>query len=103
MDIIAANGIVLPLFLTWFIPVSLRDPVTGEFKGFYKKEFLLTVTALIFIESALMFNQFGIVFPAVLRIFIGVSSTLFLAFLFLKLTNKKAFGKEFEFKRNLKE
>jgi len=103
MDIIAANSIVLPLFATWFIPVSVRDPRTGEFKGFQKTEFLVTIAALILFECTLMINQFGVQGFTFIRICVCVLTTGILAFLFIKWTNKKAFGKEFEFKLNAKE
>ena len=95
--IVAANGIMLPIFATWFIPVAIRDARTGKFKGFFSSGFLINVFLLGWLESILMLNEFGFSLLTLLRIISCVSLAVVLGVVYVILTNKRMFGTSFSF------
>lgn len=98
IGLVAVNGIVLPLYATWFIPVAIRDAESGKFKGFSNSGFIASVFFLTWLESVFMLNEFGFSFLTVLRILGCVSVAVALGIVYVLLTNKKMFGSSFQFK-----
>jgi len=96
--LVAANGIMLPLFATWFIPVAIRDAETGKFKGFFSSGFIISVFILGWLESVIIFNEFGFSFLACIRVLSCVGLAVILGIVFVVLTNKKMFGTSFVFR-----
>ncbi len=96
--IVAVNGIMLPLFATWFIPVGIRDAGSGKFRGFLNSGLVVSVLILTWLESIFMLSEFGFSFLTVLRILGCVSVAIALGFIYVFLTNKKMFGSSFQFK-----
>lgn len=95
MDIYITNGVVLPLFATWFIPNTIRDPNTGKYKGFKNKIILLHVIFLVMLESYLVLDMFGMSLLSISRIIFSTSIPFIGAILFVKFTQKSRFGNEF--------
>ena len=98
MDIYITNGIVLPLFVTWFIPNAIRDSRTGEYRGFKNAIVLTQLALLLGFEGVLILNEFGMSYLSLLRIAFSIILTFSLALIFVKLTHKKLFGNEFSMK-----
>lgn len=98
MGIVAINGIMLPLFSTWFIPVAIRDTKTGEFKGIWTLEFLGTTAALTVAECYVMIAEFGPDFWTFVKIVFLIVMTISLGFTYVFLTQKEMFGNRFELK-----
>ena len=98
LGIVAANGIMLPLFATWFIPVAIRDAQSGKFKGFSNNGFLIALFILSWLESVLMLSEFGFSILTVLRVIGCVSLAVVLGIIFVIYTNKKMFGTSFTFR-----
>lgn len=92
------NVIILPLFITWFIPVSIRDPKTGRFKGFWNLDFVVAFSGLIFSQCYAMISKFGVTPMSTLKIVICVITGIVLGILYVYLTNQKMFGTKFEMK-----
>lgn len=97
MDIIVNNGVILPLFATWFFPVAIRDAKSGKFKGFLQVECVSTLLVLLALESIILVNEFGITALTGLRIVASVGLAFSMSLLFIKFTNKKQFDCAFEF------
>lgn len=98
MDNYVVNALILPLFVTWFIPNTIRDPKTGEYRGFKNKLVLIQLIFLFGFESYLVWNKFGLDTINVLRIAFIVGITFILALLYVKFTQKQLFGNEFKMK-----
>ena len=99
MVIETANVIILPLFTTWFVPVSIRDQATGRFKGFWNADFVVTFGALILSQCYFMISKFGLTPMTVVKIAFCVVLGLGLGIVYVYFTNEKLFGTKFEMKR----
>ena len=97
MDITFINAFLLPLFATWFIPVTIRDAETGNFKGFLHKSFYLLFTVLFVLESFLVIQRHGLSPYSVNSIILYTVLPIVGAVLFVKYTQKKLFGNEIRF------
>ena len=98
MDLDALNSVVGALFVTWFIPVAIRDPKTGEYRGFKTaRVFALFVFFTIF-EFYVISDKYGLSVSSILRTAFLVSFVFSMALLFVKLTQKELFGNEFSMK-----
>jgi hypothetical protein len=98
MSIIVSNAIMLPLFSTWFIPVAIRNPRTGHFKGLWNIDFVVAVVALILFESYVTLSAFGPEPWSFVQIAICVAMAIALGFVFVFLTQKELFGNKFDMK-----
>lgn len=98
MDIHIINAIILPLFITWFIPNAIRNPKTGKYIGLLKGPGLLQLVLLSGLESILLLNEFGLELLTIARIVFCVFLSALLAFVYVVVTQKKRFGNEFDFK-----
>ena len=105
MNIYVINAIVLPLFVTWFIPNVIRNPKTGEYRGFKNKLVAVQALVLIFFESNLLISEFGISILTIARIVFSVGFTFCMALLYVNFTQKELFGNKFsmEIEDNTKE
>lgn len=95
MNIFIANAVILPLFVTWFIPIGIRDPKSGKYKGFKNIIVVVQFACLVIFESYLLLGEFGISVSTIFRIAFSVVLTFSLALLYVKLTQKQLFGNEF--------
>ena len=95
MDMYIINGVIIPLFATWFIPNTIRDPKSGEYRGFKNKIILLQLLFLGFLESQLVLDKFGMSLLSISRIIFSTSIPFIGAILFVKFTQKSRFGNEF--------
>ncbi|MFK7864652.1 MAG: hypothetical protein AB8B95_10555 [Pseudohongiellaceae bacterium] len=92
------NTILVPLFATWFIPVSIRDQETGRFKGFWNVDFMVTFSALIISQCYFMISQFGLTPMTVVKVAICVVAGLSGGIVYVYFTHEKMFGSKFEMK-----
>ena len=90
------NAFVIGLFTTWFIPVAIRNPKTGEYKGFNNKTVYIQFLLLVLFESNLLISQLGFSYVTAARIAFCVGLTFALALLFVSMTQKQLFGTEFK-------
>lgn len=92
------NTILVPLFATWFIPVSIRDQKTGRFKGFWNVEFVITFTALFLSQCYFMISKFGLTPMTVVKIAICVATGVGFGIVYVYFTHQKMFGAKFKMK-----
>lgn len=90
------NSILLPLFSTWFIPVSIRDQGTGKFKGFWNVDFVVAFCALVLSQCYFMISRFGLTPMTVAKIFFCVGLGLGLGIVYVYFTHEKIFGEKFK-------
>lgn len=90
---------LLPLFATWFIPNSIRDQRTGEYLGLNNVNARLCLVLVIALECWNVLRNYEFGMEAVLRIMVCVALPFIGAYLFVKLTHKKLFGREIMFTR----
>ncbi len=96
MNIYIANAIALPLFFTWFIPNVIRDPKSGEYKGFRNSAVAVQFVFLLIIESYLLVGEQGMSLLTIFRIAFNIALAFSFALLFVKYTQKQLFGNEFK-------
>ena len=97
MDITYINAVVLPLFATWFLPVSIRDRKTGKYLGIVNKRVAGLVLLLLCIETVLVVQQHGVSSYSMNSIALYVAMPIVGAFVFVKYTHKELFGNEIKF------
>ena len=99
MNFATINAIVLPLFMTYFLPVTIRNPETGKFLGFWSKSAVPVLVTLIALEIYINIQIHGeslyTVFQVVINVLIGMLGAL----AFVKYTQKRMFGNEIKFTR----
>jgi len=97
MDTTYINALILPLFATWFIPVSIRDAKSGEYLGFFTKRVGSLILILVLLESMLVIQQHGISRYAINSIILYITMPIAGAFVFVKYTQKQLFKNEIKF------
>ncbi len=95
MDIYTINAIVLPLFATWFIPVVIRDPKSGKYKGFKNRKVAVQAIILLVFETQLLISEFGLSLLTIGQILFCVGFTFCMALVFVSVTQQKLFGNKF--------
>lgn len=93
------NAVVISLFATWFIPVTIRDAKTGELKGFFHQGFFALIGVLIVLQSYLVGQKYGVSTEAVLRVGFQVAIAMVGSLFFVKCTHEQLFGKKIKFTR----
>lgn len=91
------NGVMLPLFMTWFLPNSIRNVKTGEYLGMNNVKSIVCVLLILFMQTNLILDKYAMSTEAVLRIGICVLIPIAGAHLFVKYTQKELFGREIMF------
>lgn len=99
MDPFMLDALIVPLFVTWFIPNSIRDITTGEYLGMNNDKVRLCILLLFLLESWTMLQRHDPGLLTALRIGFCVALPILGAHLFVKLTHKKLFGREIMFTR----
>ena len=99
-SIFLINGFILSLFATWFIPSAIRDSKSGIYKGFRNKLIYCHFGFLLIFEWNLLFPKMGMSLMTVARILFCTLLPFAMAFLYVKMTQKKMFGTEFSMKSN---
>ena len=110
MDVTYLNAAILPLFITWFIPVAIRDQETGKFKGFLQRDFYIVFVILVALQTYLLVGQYGLdsngsirldtPLPDAIDLLINNTvSTIVFATLFVKWTHRKLYGTTIKFTR----
>ena len=98
MNLIALNAVVTALFVTFFVPLALRDSKTGEYKGFKDIRVIALFVFFVVFEFYVISDNYGLSVSTILRTAFVVVMTFSFALLFVKLTQKKLFGNEFSMK-----
>lgn len=99
MNLVTVNAIVLPLFMTFFLPVAIRNPASGKFLGFKSKNAALPLVALIAIEIYINIQVHGENMYTVFQVIVNVAIGMIGSLTFVKYTQKKLFGNEIKFTR----
>lgn len=99
-EIFLINGFILSLFATWFIPVAIRDPKSGTYKGFRNKLVYFHFVFLLVFEFFLLHPNLGMSLMTIVRVLFCAGLPFAMALLFVSMTQKQMFGTEFRMKPN---
>lgn len=100
MNIFSANAIFLALLATWIIPLAIRDKETGRYIGYANRKTLVYFILVIVTESLILSELYGLEIQTILKICINSALPFVAAYFFVKYSQKRLYGNEFNSENN---
>ena len=96
MNWLLIYGAVIPLMATFFIPLAIRNPETGEYLGFKNHRIAFYFVLIVILVGDQIIEKFGYSLESFIRVSVASLLPFIGGYLFVIYSHKQLFGESFE-------